>query len=655
MNRLRARVSKVLAVAAAFAACGAVAGAQERAPALWFQGTRLVLEHPVPMSGDLAVTTRDSGLRRFLDRLGATISFDARERYVVVTAADRRTITFTLGDAAYLAGGVRGRAAFAPFADGADAAVPFYTLARALYVEPVPDGGETVLQPRIGAIDVRPDGARTIVTVRGAMPLITAAAPVLGDRVSVTFVGQGTALASSRAGGFDVTFASGGTVRVPTTTLTIAARGASAHVIAPDGPDAYTLALDGRAGAPVAAAPSGAPPSPPSLGMATAMPTPMPYAAATAVPNPGASIVPPVVLGRPSVTDVAISRGADDALLVDVALSGTTTYEWHRLLDHRWYLDLLNTTMTGPGRDEHPAFGTAQGIRVRQTGTTDAPSVRIAFTFADDQRIDITPSSTGLRLTVSSSPPADVARAGRGSTGGPELAASAASPDPSTSSDPAAWKYAPASANPRLIVIDPGHGGGDSGAQHNGLVEKSLTLDIAQRLRALLTAAGWQVKMTREGDADPISPALLAQMRADGKPNADDRAYLQTRCDVANAAGARMFISIHINSAPTPSARGTTTYWYKPQDAALAQAIQRAVTGSAGTQDDGVRHENFYVVRHATMPAVLLETAFLTNAGDVALLRSADFLDQVARGIAAGVRAYAGSPGSSAVSASASQ
>jgi N-acetylmuramoyl-L-alanine amidase len=146
--------------------------------------------------------------------------------------------------------------------------------------------------------------------------------------------------------------------------------------------------------------------------------------------------------------------------------------------------------------------------------------------------------------------------------------------------------------------------------------------------------------MTHDSDIDPVSPANLAKMHADGLPNPDDRAYLQTRCDAANDINARLFISIHINSAPVTSARGTTVYWYKPQDAPFAQAIDRALIPLAGTQDDGTRHENFYVVRHTTMPAVLIETAFLTNPGDVALLRSPEFLQNVAQGIANGVKAY---------------
>jgi hypothetical protein len=68
-------------------------------------------------------------------------------------------------------------------------------------------------------------------------------------------------------------------------------------------------------------------------------------------------------------------------------------------------------------------------------------------------------------------------------------------------------------------VIDPGHGGADSGTAHNGLVEKQLTLDIALRLRALLAQAGWHVRLTRDTDIDPVSPALLSAFGGDGRPN----------------------------------------------------------------------------------------------------------------------------------------
>jgi N-acetylmuramoyl-L-alanine amidase len=191
-------------------------------------------------------------------------------------------------------------------------------------------------------------------------------------------------------------------------------------------------------------------------------------------------------------------------------------------------------------------------------------------------------------------------------------------------------------------VIYPGHGGSDAGTSHNGLVEKLLTFNISMRLRALLTQQGWNVRMTRDSDVDPISQANLTAFAADGKPNANDRAYLQTRCDVANSVNARMFISIHVNYATSPAVNGTTFYYTKPQDLALAQALERALIPALGTKDDGVIKNDFYVTKHTTMPAVLIETAFISNAHDAALLADTNALQNIALGIAAGVRAYAG-------------
>ena len=192
MNRFRVRVSSVLTIAALAAAFfGVPAAAQQSVPPLWFQGTRLIFERAVPASGDLAVPVNDSGMRRFLDRLGATVSFEPQQRYVVVTAADRRTIVFALGSSAFTAGGARAQAPFAPYLDGASPVLPFFALARALYVEPVEGAGETVLQPRVGALDVRIDGNRTIVTVRAAMPLVTTTQAETPDRVQLAFAGLG--------------------------------------------------------------------------------------------------------------------------------------------------------------------------------------------------------------------------------------------------------------------------------------------------------------------------------------------------------------------------------------------------------------------------------------------------------------------------------
>jgi N-acetylmuramoyl-L-alanine amidase len=627
MNPFRVRVFSLIALCLA---ATLPVRAQDRPPNLWFQGTRLILEHAVPMQGDLGVATRDAGMRRFLDRLGATVSFQPQQRYVVITAQDHRTIVFSLGDPSYTVAGVRAQAPFAPIADGDDAVLPFFTLARALYVEPLAQANETVLQPRIGALDVRTDAGRTIVTVRGAMPLLVATTGESAERVQVSFTGLGSAIAPGRrpaGAAIDaIDVGVGGNAKVPVTTIAFEGARGSTHRVVPSGsPDAYTIVFEAGS-------------------------TPV----SDAAPQPGPTAAPLIVAGRATVTDLAIEPAADDALAVRITLSGAASYEWHRLADNRWYLDLLNTTLSGPGRDEHPASGTVQSVRVRQTGSSDTPAVRIAFTAAGQQRVDLTPSDTGLVITVAAVPAVDLARAGSGRTGGaPVVASATGTPDPNASpldgNVAPNWKFGAGNGS-KVIVIDPGHGGADSGTAHNGVVEKEITLDIAQRLRSVLVAQGWIVRLTRESDVDPVSSDNLAKMRADGKPNASDRAYLQTRCDVANNLGARLFISIHVNSAPIESAHGTTVYWYKPQDASFAQAIEKSVIPLAGTADDGTRHENFYVVRHTSMPAVLIETAFATNPGDVALLRQPSFLQNMAQGIANGVKAYAGSPSANALS-----
>jgi len=654
MNRFRARASSALLVLFALLAVGGAGQAQDRTPSFWFAGTRLIFDRAVPLDGDVAVATGDAGLARFLARLGATVSYQPKQRYVVVTAADHRTIAFTLGTAQYTVGGLGARAAFAPFADGNDAIVPLYAVARALFVEPVADGADTVLQAQIGALDVRTDGRRTVVLIRGATQLAYVKRIDTPERVELAFSGVGSALAGMHPTGAlsSVTVTSGGPAKNPTTVIGLdAPRGTTHEVLAPGSPFELGLAFT-AAGAPVAAAPTTPLPSPALVAVPPPMasPTPAPpFAAPLSTPPPippvgdaGATTAPPA---HAVVTGVVLQPQGDD-LQLRITVSGSATYEWHRLADQRWYVDVQNAILTDAGRDERPPVAAVDSVRIRQTGTADAPAVRIALTLRGDRRVDVTPLPDGLSILAANVDAVAAARSGTGRIGGafallpPETSPSPA--DLAPVDEPTPWKFGPTVPGSRIIVIDPGHGGDDHGTEHNGLSEKIITLDIARRLRTILSAQGWTVRLTRDADIDPVSTENLALMRADGKPNPEDRAYLQTRTDVANTVNARMFISIHVNYSPSSGVNGTTFYWYKPQDLALAQAMERAVIATANTNDVGTRHENLYVVRHATMPAVLIETAFISNPGDANLLRSPAFLQNIAQGIANGVKAYAG-------------
>jgi N-acetylmuramoyl-L-alanine amidase len=660
MNRLRVRVFSAIAAFAVALAGMLPAAAQDTGTLnFWFAGTKLIFERAIPLDGDVAVSIRDAGLQRFVARLGATVAYQPQQRYVIVTAADHRTITFTIGSAQYLAGGVAARASFAPFVDGNEPIVPLYALAHALYVEPVAGAGETILQPQIGALDIRTAGGRTTVVIRGATALAYVKRVETPTHVEFAFGGVASTLSGSRrvGAGATATITSGGSPRNPSTIVAFDAPRGFAYDIAPaSSPYELSLIIGDSPGAvalnppaapvanPVATltppanvpyTPAYTPPPPPVLGGA-GNPTPLPVMGdATPVPaQTGPAVITAVTL---------VPQG--EGLTIHVAIAGSAAYDWHRLADQRWYLDIHGAVLTDAGRDERPVIASVDSVRIRQIGSADMPAVRIALTLRGEKQVDVQMTGDGLTIEASNLDAIAAAKTGSGRIGsaaiGDGSAVALETPTPLPLASP--WKFGNVNGS-RIIVLDPGHGGDDVGTAHNGLVEKTLTIDIARRLRTLLTAAGWTVRMTRDSDIDPVSQANLTAMKADGKPNPSDRAYLQTRCDVANDVNARMFISIHVNYSDSPSINGTTFYWYKPEDQQLAQTLEHAVIPVAGTSDVGPRHENFYVIRHTTMPAVLIETAFISNAHDAALLSTPSFLQNMAQGIANGVKAYAGTP-----------
>ena len=188
----------------------------------------------------------------------------------------------------------------------------------------------------------------------------------------------------------------------------------------------------------------------------------------------------------------------------------------------------------------------------------------------------------------------------------------------------------------KVIVIDAGHGGNDSGAiGPTGVMEKTVTLNIALRLQKLLEAEGATVYMTRSTDTE-VSPKGA---------NASDIEELQARCDVANNHDADIFISIHNDSFTNGAAKGTTGYYYSRGSAKsrdLADKVRSGVIDQIGTQSRGTQSCNFYVVKHTDMPATLVEVAFISNPEEEKLLNSADGAQKAAQGIADGIADYFG-------------
>ncbi|PRX17800.1 N-acetylmuramoyl-L-alanine amidase [Orenia metallireducens] len=175
----------------------------------------------------------------------------------------------------------------------------------------------------------------------------------------------------------------------------------------------------------------------------------------------------------------------------------------------------------------------------------------------------------------------------------------------------------------KKIVIDAGHGGHDPGAiGPMGVMEKEVNLKIAHKVNSMLKRKGYNTVMTR--DNDRFIP-------------------LDGRAEIANTLNADIFISIHANSHPRISVNGTETYahWNASKDNwALAWYVQSEMIKRIGLSDKGLKAANFSVLRNTEMPAILVESGFLSNPTEERLLKSDNFQQKVAEGIVAGIEKY---------------
>ena len=207
------------------------------------------------------------------------------------------------------------------------------------------------------------------------------------------------------------------------------------------------------------------------------------------------------------------------------------------------------------------------------------------------------------------------------------------------------------SDRPLRVCLDPGHGGQDTGAASadGRTIEKALALDIAQRVARMLRKDGVEVTLTRP----------------------DNRTFvpLPDRPALARAKKADLFVSIHLNANTSSGPRGVETYvfpargmestsydgkgasadskqWWPGNgsdwgNVQLGFCIQRRLAAASGLPDRGLRRARFVVMREARVPAALVECGFLTNPRDLAVLRSENGRESIARGIYEGVFDFA--------------
>lgn len=195
-----------------------------------------------------------------------------------------------------------------------------------------------------------------------------------------------------------------------------------------------------------------------------------------------------------------------------------------------------------------------------------------------------------------------------------------------------------------VVVLDPGHGGDDSGAICGTVLEKDLALDVALRTELLLRAAGFATVLTRENDRYVSLP---------------ERASLGNRADHS------LFVSIHFNDGVRPTASGVETF-YAAQPSAEQPGwfswlpfLQRADTGSLAAKSErlagfiqeelvertqavnrGIKPQQFYVIANLRHPAALVEGGFMTNQSDLTKLGTTEYRQQIANAISEGVQRY---------------
>ncbi|MCC3376455.1 N-acetylmuramoyl-L-alanine amidase family protein [Cohnella sp. REN36] len=171
------------------------------------------------------------------------------------------------------------------------------------------------------------------------------------------------------------------------------------------------------------------------------------------------------------------------------------------------------------------------------------------------------------------------------------------------------------------VVLDAGHGGSDPGAiSVAGKSEKTFNLAVILKLQALLAGdSRLNIVMTRSGDTYPT---------------------LADRYNLANSIGADLFLSVHANSNPKNTIKGTEVYYSRDASLAFANVVHQYATTAGGLQDRGVLKKSLAVTRETVMPAVLFEAGYLSNADEEKVLFTEDFQNRIAAGLAQAIKAY---------------
>ena len=172
------------------------------------------------------------------------------------------------------------------------------------------------------------------------------------------------------------------------------------------------------------------------------------------------------------------------------------------------------------------------------------------------------------------------------------------------------------------VVLDPGHGGNDTGAVGpTGLEEANTVLDLSEQIAIPLQHAGIDIRFTREIDVF---------------------VELEDRCAIANVWGADYFVSVHLNSNGS-TAVGIETLYKSETGKKLATPVQEILITATGDTNRGLKkRDDLYVLNGTKMPAILVEAGFISHPKTEAKFKTGEYRRTVAHAVAAGILKFLG-------------
>lgn len=184
----------------------------------------------------------------------------------------------------------------------------------------------------------------------------------------------------------------------------------------------------------------------------------------------------------------------------------------------------------------------------------------------------------------------------------------------------------------KVIYLDPGHGGADSGAFYKNIKESDINLQICKKVMTSLKKLGAVVYLTRYGDYDLSVSDAWNRKRSD----------LSRRANIINNSDCDLYLSVHLNAEDTGLFKGAETYYdtINPENEKIAKIFQKEFQKNLNTNRNCKENSTKYLQRRVNRPGILLEVGFLSNAGERALLTNETYQNKLANVITQSVNNY---------------